>query len=128
MIPKVVQLTDVEFAQLVGESPLRFAARLRAAAVARDLRDRASTVAADLRRWMAAGQVADPAAVARIADGFDHLGHELEAEITLPPHVDDNGAAEFQDHNRLLRFAKTHDYEVEAWHSVVEATREASAA
>jgi len=111
-------LTDADFVSLLGESPLAFSARLRAQAMARQLKDRVAAVSTDLRHWIVAGEVADPVLVARIASNFDHLASQMETEIGRTDTTRWLDAPqESANDNRYLRQFRPDHYEIEAWHA-----------
>lgn len=115
MLPVTVRVTDEEFHQLVGTNLQAFAARLRAETMAHDLKARIALVASDLRHWIAAGEVADPTGASRIANAFDHLAGEFEAEVRQ------NDAARWfggdVEDIGIHRECDITEYEFEAWHA-----------
>jgi hypothetical protein len=77
-------LSDADFVRLVGGQPLAFAIHARTQFVANELRQRAASVAAELRQLIVAGEVANPLASAMIANSFDRLARAVGEELREP--------------------------------------------
>jgi hypothetical protein len=68
-------VSDEELRRLIEANAAAIAARGRAEAFVRDIRERAAAVAAELRHCLSAGDIADALPVARIAAEFEWLAH-----------------------------------------------------